>query len=264
MGGTIWCDPMGIGTGCAGVIGADLSPAIQGVNVADFVVPLEQAPDLGGGGGGGFIFDPLAGAGVDPSLLAPTPLPATVDPTLGLAIASAPSSAAGDTQIGAPAILDPTTGQYVFSTTVTPGVDLPTLFNLPTVNVNNPNLIGAPTSYVTQGSPGTVTTPPISVFDPSLLPPVSIPTTPTAGILPPLQPLPPSAAPSVFNRIGQALKNAASGLSGGSAGGAAGGAGTARPPTGTMPTTQAGVLGGLNLWAILVIGGIAYLVFRKE
>jgi hypothetical protein len=238
------------------------------------------AGDIGGGalsasgGGGGFVFDPLAGLTTDPTVYVTAPDLSTtpVSPTIGGAVDLSPtggssigsSTLPAETPIGSTGTIDPSTGLPVFVTTTAVGPTLSDLNNLPLINpVTIPSYL--PPIDAGTGQPTTVSTfPPISVFDPSQLPNVTAPVTPYGGILPPVQP-PAPPAPSLLSRIGNAIKQAASGLSGGSAGGP-----TAPPRApGTTPAQQpkpttAGILGTGSLFPWLLLGGIAYLVFRKD
>ena len=277
MGGTIFCDPMGVGVGCAGVIGADISPAVAAIpgggGLADFVVPLEAAPDLFSTGGGGYIVDPLAGGFIDPTVASTAPtlgnITQPIDPTVGTAIASGPGTGAildtSQTVYG----IDPATGQPYTTFTVQSLPAGPTLTDLQNLPLINPPTIPSYTPPIdTTGQLASVSQVPTSVFDPSLLPNVGIPTTPYGGILPPVQPAAPPA-PSLLSRLGQAVSKAL----GGSGGGAGGGAGAGTPPKGTGTTQppkpmQAGVAGGLlgggSILPLLVVGLVAYLAFKKE
>lgn len=298
--GTIWCDPMGVGVGCAGVIAPDLSATLApiaaistsqintpGAAVADFVVPLEAAPgvDLGGGGGGTFVFDPLAGAPtagaygyLDPSVTAPAPVDTTapvLDPTLAAAIGLDPALSAPLTSIAAnaPTVYGLDTAgqpQTTFTTTVTLAAPTTSVFDpslLPVLPTTSPSPTTgifpapAPTSYTPPATPTS-----ISVFDPSLLPQIPSPNvTPYSGILPPVAPLPASAAPSLLSRIANAIKQATGG-GGGGGGGTPGTGGAAKPGTAgtTAKPAQANVAGGPGLLWIVLIGAVIYLVARKD
>jgi len=260
-------------TGNSGMYFDPISGASTGApfGMADLSLSLEAVPAGGGGGGvGGFVFDPLAGITTDPTVyvtapdLSTTPASPTIggavdlSPTGGTSISS--STLPAETPIGGIGTIDPSTGLPVFSVTTAVGPTQSDLNNLPLINpVTIPSYL--PPIDATTGQPTSVSS--ISVFDPSQLPNVTAPVTPYGGILPPVQPAAPPP-PSLLSRIGQAVKGALSGTSGGSTGGAA-------PPRapGTTPATQpepttASILGTGTLFPWLLIGAIAYLVFRKD
>lgn len=241
--------------------------------MADLSLSLEAVPALGGGGGGLSAFiDPLAGGFIDPTVYATAPdlSTAPIGPTIGGAVDASPtggtsissSTLPADTPIGSIGTIDPSTGLPVFQTTVAVGPTLSDINNLPLINQPTIPAYLPPISSTT-GQPTSVNQLPTSVWDPSQLPNVTIPTTPYGGILAPVAP-PAPPAPSLLSKIGSAVKGALGGLSGGSAGGGA----TPPPPKpGTFPAAHppqmAGLLGG-SLIPWLVLGAVAYFVFRKD